>query len=148
MRLASLALLSAGCLDSGFAVSESPGFDGEPTETGALCLAADPLTVSFDGATAPQDRTPVTVIFSVPADCMDPRAQIDQVALDDPFEAFAFDAPEMPVGLEIGATMQVDVSLLAVDPGVVEGQLVVSGMGAFGPGSSTVQLFAEIPEPE
>lgn len=145
MRLAGLALLLAGCVDTilpgGVSVTE-PGFPGEGD---GLCLTADLTSVVFDGTVAVEERAPTVVTLAIPDGCLEPFALVQSTTLDDPAGAFGIRALDEPVELEPGDTLPIELSLLATEPGTYEGQLVVSGVGAFAEGSITVQLFAEIP---
>lgn len=117
------ALALAGCSEQPFFVSDI-GID-EDVEDPACALVAEVEVLRFD-AELREDGV----------EFMNPCLLAAEVVLDDPDGAFTFEvAPS-----EDGATVWVDIQLVATEPGVYEAQLVYDGEQ----GAAGVELFAEI----
>jgi hypothetical protein len=144
MRIVIMALVMSACADIGMRPEIGVTQPGVADPATGLCMKADPTTVVFDGAIDPEQRTPTVVTLSTKDECVEPFAHIELVDLDDPVGAFAIAMADPPLEVTPDQDVPLDVSFIATDPGVYEGQVVVFGMGAFGEATVTVQLYAEI----
>ena len=144
MRAVIWVLLLAGCVDTighpDIGITE-PGI----VPGAALCVRAEPNAVTFDGTVAVEQRAPTVVTLVSKDDCMEPGAMVERAELDDPRGAFAFAPTELFGEVFPDQPLEVDVNLIATEPGVYEGQLLVHAIGTFGEGEIAVQLYAEIP---